>query len=86
MPLSQEPGFLRQEVGIEAGVHPESLGLAPDGAHRVLVVQQLHVEGGEGEHMGSQRDKPHVEGDAQESYGQEYTEETKPTQPHWTLH
>ena len=85
MPLSQELGFLRQEVGIEAGVHPERLGLAPDGAHRVLVVEELHVRGGEREEVRPQRDKPHVQGDAEQSDREEYAEEAKSAQPHRAL-
>ena len=85
MLLSQELGFLRQEVGVEAGVHPESLGLAPDGAHRVLVVKELHVGGGEREVVRPQRDKPHVQGDAEQSDREEHTQETKPAQPQGAL-
>lgn len=80
MLLSQEPGFLRQEVSIEAGVHPECLGLAPDGAHRVLVVEELHVGGGEGEQVRPQGDKPHVQRDAEQRDREEHAQEAEPAQ------
>ena len=80
MLLSQKSGFLRQKVSIEAGVHPERLGLAPDGAHRVLMVEELHVGGGEGEQVRPQGDKPHVQRDAEQRDREEDAQEAESAQ------
>ena len=80
MLLSEEPGLLREEVSVEAGVHPECLGLTPDGAHCVLVVEELHVGGGEGEQVRPQRDKPHIERNAEQRDREEHAEEAESAQ------
>ena len=85
MLLSEEPGFLRKEVSVEAGVHPECLGLTPDGADCVLVVEELHVGRGEGEQVRPQGHKPHVQRDTEQSDREEHAEEAEPAQPQWAL-
>ena len=83
--LSEEPGLLREEVSVEAGVHPECLGLTPDGADCVLVVEELHIGRGEGEQVRPQGHKPHVQRDTEQSDREKHTEEAEPAQPQRAL-
>ena len=58
---------------------------APDRADPVLVVEQLHVQRGEVEEVGSEGDEPHVERDTEQDDGQRHSQETKPAHSHRTL-
>ena len=58
---------------------------APDRADPVLVVEQLHVQRGEVEEVGSEGDEPHVERDTEEDDGERDSQYTKPAHSHRTL-
>ena len=51
----------------------------------MLVVEQLHIVGREGEQVGPQGDEPHVEGDAQQSYREEDSKKTEFTKSYGPL-
>ena len=61
------------------------MSLAPHSAHFVLIIEELHVCGGESEDVGSEGDEPHVEGDAEENDGEEDTKQTKFAKSHRSL-